>query len=45
MTNIINFNKYKFERNKVIDEKIANAELRIFELKTLIKAWRLSKHE
>ena len=45
MTNIINFNKYKYERNKVIDEKIANAELRIFELELLIAAWRLSKHE
>jgi len=45
MPKVINFNKYKYERNKVIDEKIANAKLRIFELEILIKAWRLSKHE
>tara|TARA_Y100000768_G_scaffold296283_1_gene230121 strand:+ start:259 stop:396 length:138 start_codon:yes stop_codon:yes gene_type:complete len=45
MPKVINFNKYKFERNKVIDEKIANAKLRIFELEVLIEAWRLSKHE
>ena len=45
MPKVINFNKYKYERNKVIDEKIANAELRIFELEVLIEAWRLSKHE
>ena len=45
MSKVINFNKYKFERNKVIDEKIAFAKLRIFELEVLIEAWRLSKHE
>tara|TARA_B100000378_G_scaffold72490_3_gene55912 strand:- start:11033 stop:11170 length:138 start_codon:yes stop_codon:yes gene_type:complete len=45
MSKVINFNKYKYERNKVIDEKIANAKLRIFELECLIEAWRLSKHE
>ena len=44
MTNVINLTKYKFERNKVIDEKIANAELRIFELEVLIEEWKLSKH-
>ena len=44
MTNVINLTKYKFERNKVIDEKIANAELRIFELQVLIEAWKLLKH-
>ena len=45
MSKVINFNKYKFERNKVIDEKIANAKQRVVELKTLIKAWKQSKHE
>jgi len=45
MTNVVNLTKYKYDRNKVIDEKIANAKLRIFELEVLIEAWRLSKHE
>jgi len=45
MTNVVNLAKYKYDRNKVIDEKIANAKLRIFELECLIEAWRLSKHE
>ncbi len=44
MTNVINLTKYKFERNKVIDEKIANAEARIEELQLLIYAWKLLKH-
>ena len=45
MPKVINFNKYKYERNKVIDEKIANAKQRVVELQTLIEAWKLSKHE
>ena len=44
MTNVINLTKYKFGRNKVIDEKIANAEARIEELQLLIYAWKLLKH-
>tara|TARA_R100000654_G_C2615983_1_gene117556 strand:+ start:387 stop:521 length:135 start_codon:yes stop_codon:yes gene_type:complete len=44
MTNVVNLTKYKFDRNKVIDERIENAELRIFELELLIAAWKLSKH-
>ena len=44
MTNVVNLAKYKYERNKVIDEKIANAKQRVVELETLIKAWKQSKH-
>ena len=44
MTNVVNLTKYKFDRNKVIDERIENAERRINELHLLIYAWKLSKH-
>ena len=44
MTNVVNLAKYKYDRNKVIDERIENAERRINELYLLIYAWKLSKH-
>ena len=44
MTNVVNLTKYKFDRNKVIDERIKNAERRINELHLLIYAWKLLKH-
>ena len=44
MTNVINMTKYKYDRNKVLDEHISNAERRIEELNLLIYAWKLLKH-
>ena len=44
MAKVTNLTKYKYERNKVIDEQIFNAEERIIELELLIYSWKLLKH-
>ena len=38
MTNVVNLTKYRHDREKAIDERIANAERRINELHLLIYA-------
>ena len=45
MAEVINLTKYRHDREKAIDERIANAERRINELNLLIYAWKLLKHE
>ena len=45
MADVINLTKYRHDRDKAIDERIANAERRINELNLLIYAWKLLKHE
>ena len=44
MAEVINLTKYRHDREKAIDERIANAERRINELNLLIYAWKLLKH-
>ena len=44
MAEVINLAKYRHDREKAIDERIANAERRINELNLLIYAWKLLKH-
>ena len=44
MAEVINLTKYRHDREKAIDERIANAERRIKELNLLIYAWKLLKH-
>ena len=43
MTNVVNLTKYRHDREKAIDERIANAERRINESNLLIYAWKLLK--
>ena len=43
MAEVINLTKYRHDREKAIDERIANAERRINELNLLIYAWKLLK--
>jgi len=43
MADVINLTKYRHDRDKAIDERIANAERRINELNLLIYAWKLLK--
>ena len=43
MAAVINLPKYRHDREKAIDERIANAERRINELNLLIYAWKLLK--
>ena len=45
MADVINLTKYRHDRDKAIDERIANADRRINELHLLIYAWKLLKHE
>ena len=45
MADVINLTKYRHDREKAIDERIANAERRINELHILIYAWKILKHE
>ena len=44
MADVINLTKYRHDREKAIDERIAYAERRIKELHLLIYAWKLLKH-
>ena len=44
MADVINLAKYRHDRDKAINERIANAERRINELHLLIYAWKLLKH-
>ena len=44
MAEVINLTKYRHDRDKAIDERIANAERRIKELHLLIYAWKMLKH-
>ena len=44
MAEVINLTKYRHDRDKAIDERIANAERRINELNLLIYAWKMLKH-
>jgi len=43
MTNVVNLNKYRHDRERAIDERIENAEARIDELNLLIYAWKILK--
>ena len=44
MAEVINLTKYRHDRDKAIDEHIANAERRINELHLLIYSLKLLKH-
>jgi len=44
MADVINLTKYRYDRDKAIDERIENAERRIKELHLLIYAWKMLKH-
>ena len=44
MAEVINLTKYRYDRDKAIDERIENAERRIKELHLLIYAWKMLKH-
>tara|TARA_R100000278_G_scaffold1343_1_gene2781 strand:- start:4950 stop:5087 length:138 start_codon:yes stop_codon:yes gene_type:complete len=43
MTKVVNLTKYKYDRNKAIDERIEYAERRIKELHLLIYSWKQLK--
>ena len=45
MGEVVNLTKYRYDRNKAIDERIKYAEERIDELHLLIRNWKLLKYE